>query len=244
MTMLQNDILDIPNRTENWKTARAFIPIIEYHCQHELASRIIQHANGVHIPLRATQVILEVFWKGFRDYCKRKGNAKPNPEEVAVLYRELFSKLPEQICDYNDNASTNKAKLKQLKPGNYVCFNDSTQALYANLLNTEIDIVLSTPGYLLIGEAKHVETFGADSRLVLVHQLIRQYVVASIIVNMVAQDNNSELKEEIIPFIICDDPVQTKKSAQIKFLQHLGWINMENVFSWNEIHRITKEGCE
>ncbi len=244
MTILQNDIFYIPNRTENWKTARAFIPIIEYHCQHELASRIIQCANGAHTPLRSTQVILEVFWKGFRDYCSKKGKAKPSPEEVAVRYRESFSKLPEQICDYNDNASTNKAKLKQLKPGNYVCFHDSTQALYANVFNTEIDIVLSTPGYLLIGEAKHEETFGADSRLVLVHQLIRQYVMASILVDMIAQDNNSELKEEVIPFIICDDPIQTKKSAQIKFLHHQGWINMDNVFSWSEIHKMTKESRE
>ena len=51
-----------------------------------------------------------------------------------------------------------------------------------NLINTEVDVVLESPDSLFIGEVKDVSDFGADSRYVLVHQLIRQYVTATILI--------------------------------------------------------------
>ena len=70
------------------------------------------------------------------------------------------------------------------------CFNydpspeGAKKKLFDNILNTEIDIVLETPTHLFIGEAKHEMGFGADANLVLVHQLIRQYVVATILLKL------------------------------------------------------------
>ena len=46
-----------------------------------------------------------------------------------------------------------------------------------SLLGTEVDVVLETPKHLFIGEVKHESTFEADGKLVLVHQLMRQYVM-------------------------------------------------------------------
>ena len=102
-------------------------------------------------------------------------------------------------------------------------------------MNTEIDIVISTPEYLLIGEAKHQETFGANSRHILVHQLIRQYVMASILVSMTVDENIVKTHKEILSFVVCDFPTQTRRMAQVEFLQKQGWINFSNVFSWAEI---------
>jgi hypothetical protein len=53
--------------------------------------------------------------------------------------------------------------------------------------------------------------------------------------DIVARDYQSEVKEKIIPFVICDNPLQTKKSAQIKFLHRQGWMSLNNVLSWKEI---------
>ena len=56
--------------------------------------------------------------------------------------------------------------------------------LVNNLKNTEVDIVLETHDRIFIGEAKCESDLGADSELVLVHQLIRQYVATRILIHL------------------------------------------------------------
>jgi hypothetical protein len=233
-------VLDIPNRTENWKTAQTFIPLVNNNKLHVLASTIIKNAKGNQAELDTDNPVLELFWKGFRDYCHNKGKAKPEPAEAISLYNILFSNLRDQICEYN-KAAPPKEQLQKLKPHNYVCKQNTSQIFLANLLNTEIDIVVSVPGYLLIGEAKHEETFGANSKHVLVHQLIRQYVMANILINLMDHNNKERAKTNIVPFIICDNVEQTQKSAQIKFLNSQGWLFLENVFSWDMISQLSQE---
>ena len=76
-----------------------------------------------------------------------------------------------------------------MQPRNYdVSTKDRMANLGNNLVNTEIDIVLQSPNHLFIGEAKHEMTFGANGRLVLVHQLIRQYVMAKILMDRLESD--------------------------------------------------------
>ena len=237
-------ILGIPNRTENWLTASIFIPLIVHNRQNELAAWIIKNAKGTQVSFGPGEVSLELYWKGFRDYCSQKGDEKPSQEETVARYRECFSNLSEKICEYNRQDESQQQKFRSLRPHNYVCPEESlksAKSLYSNLLNTEIDIVLSTPGYLLIGEAKHEETFGTDSRLVLVHQLIRQYVMASILADMIGDNCRNEAKKEIIPFIVCDYPSKTTKTAQVQFLHQMKWLCLENVISWEDMHRLVTE---
>ena len=85
-----------------------------------------------------------------------------------------------------------------------------------NLVNTEIDIVLQSPNHLFIGEAKHEMTFGANGRLVLVHQLIRQYVMAKILMDRLESDGLA--KKNVIPFVVGDDVGSLKKGRQVEFM--------------------------
>ena len=65
--------------------------------------------------------------------------------------------------------------------------------LYNNLRETEIDVVLETPKYLFIGEAKGETDLRGNGYRVLVHQLIRQYVMARILVDRL------ESGKEVVP---------------------------------------------
>ena len=67
--MTATGILGIGNRTENWKTAQTFVKIIETKQQHLLASKIIFNAGENSPRLTENEVRIELFWKGFRDYC-------------------------------------------------------------------------------------------------------------------------------------------------------------------------------
>lgn len=231
-------ILGIPNRTENWLTESTLAGIIANDRQNELAAQIIGNVKGTQLSFRKDEVQLELYWKGFRDYCyfKRK-NKKCTTfvKQTADRYQKLFPNLRERVEGYYNKW----AKLGQnLKPSNYHIGDDeSIQQLYNNLLNTEIDIVLSAPGYLLIGEAKREETFGANSQHVLVHQLVRQYVMASMVVDMVDSDWKRETKTEVIPFIVGDN---IKKTKQVKLLQNMGMLDIKNVNSWDELKQLIR----
>ncbi|MBL7119223.1 MAG: hypothetical protein ISS53_00905 [Dehalococcoidia bacterium] len=205
-----------------------------------MAAWIIGNAKGTQLSFHHDEVQLELYWKGFRDYCKAKGIKKTNTafaEETAYRYQGLFPHMRERIEEYNSRGRAERHKLNLFKPHNYVCNQESSRQLYNNLFNTEIDIVMSTPGYLLIGEAKHEETFGADSQHVLVHQLVRQYVMASILVNTIGDNCRNEAKKEIIPFVVCDCPSKTTKTAQVQFLHYMKWLCLKNVIPWEDVRR-------
>ncbi len=99
-----------------------------------------------------------------------------------------------------------------------------------NLASTEIDVVLMTAKNLFIVEAKHEARFGADGRYVLVHQLIRQYVMASILIDLLP--NQSEMK--IVPFVVGDDVGYLNETAQVQFMKDQGWMREEHVYCWED----------
>ena len=213
-----NNILGIQNRTENWKTARIFSPLITNDRQHMLAEWIVRNATKKPHSFEPSEVHIELFWKGFRDYCKLNKTDSKNKEfieKTAARYNSLFLHLREQIEQYNCQVNSNEPALNPKKTYNYVCdlTPESLKRLYNNLFNTEVDVVLSTPGFLLISEAKHTQTFGADSKHVLVHQLVRQYVMASILVEIAREEQPQRGMITVIPFIIGNN---VGRSAQVR----------------------------
>ena len=66
-------ILGIPNRTENWKTARTFAPFFKScSARAALAKRLLE-------PLGESQegtVEIELFWYGIRDYIDLLGKKR------------------------------------------------------------------------------------------------------------------------------------------------------------------------
>ena len=100
-----------------------------------------------------------------------------------------------------------------------------------NLSNTEVDVVLETPNQLFIGEAKHEMSFGANGKLVLVHQLIRQYVMATILVEI----SNDRPRKRVIPFVVGDRVERLNKTSQVRFMISQGWLGEKNVLAWEDI---------
>ena len=104
--------------------------------------------------------------------------------------------------------------------------------LYDNLRNTEIDVVLQTPNHLFIGEAKQEMAFSASTSLLLVHQLIRQYVTASLLVDRL------ECEIEVVPFLIVCDREKSKRYEQVKFMRKQCWLREENILEWKDVERL------
>jgi hypothetical protein len=231
-------ILGIKNRAENWETAQTFAPIMANERQHILANQIISNSKQVG-KFKPQDVRIELFWKGFRDYCYDRKIDRNNKEfklKIAKLYRKLFPNLSEKLQKYQE-AAKGSSRLKIDAKLNYnpdrPNFKDN---LYQNLGNTEVDIVLEAPGFVLIGEAKRDETFGAKSKHSLPHQLIRQYVMTVMLKHLLLIEGQD--KTEILPFVIGDD---VEKFAQIKAMIFLGCLDKSNIFSWKNIETLGAE---
>ena len=220
------NILGIKNRTENWKTAVYFSPLF--------GAKSINLVNRLgESPGPATEdVKLELFWKGMRDFLHRdsekKEPARGQLKEAARgqfvdLYLRLFPDLRTDIEKFG--------AFRNLKPHNYDVSTDERMAkLFDNLFNTEIDVVLETPDKLFIGEAKHEMGFGANSNLILVHQLMRQYVTATILIEF---SNN---QKEVVPFVVCDSVKKFLKTSQVRFMISQGWLKEDNVLGWDKVN--------
>ena len=110
---------------------------------------------------------------------------------------------------------------------------DNPEKFFNNLWHTEIDIVLETPNHIFIGEAKHESRLNASSDYVLVHQLLRQYVMATILTNYVGES------KIIVPFVVGNAPQNLKsRHAQVKFMLAQGWLETKNILSWDDIAAI------
>lgn len=226
-------ILGIHNRTENWKTARYFVPFYKNHAARvALAQKLGEPPNT-----SANDIQIELFWKGMRDYVSQYDNTKGLEECLAARYSCLFPRLREELKDFPGF---------QLKWNNsHYSVHSDKEKLFNNLRNTEIDIVLQTPNYLFIGEAKDESTFDAKSEYVLVHQLIRQYVMATILVEHVAEAQNCP-KKTVVPFIIGNKIEELESKRQVRFMISQGrlkrcpgkWLNEDNVLSWQDIKDI------
>ena len=204
-------ILDIRNRTENWKTARSLSGLFGERAVH-LAIRLGEPADT-----DPASVHLELYWKGVRDYCYQEGK-QLSTEATARLYRCLFPRLRGEVKNYGG--------FRGLQNDNYaISTKDQKSNLVNNLFHTEIDVVMETPGRLYIGEAKYKTGFHAASKLVLVHQLIRQYVTAKMLVAMVGLD------KEVIPFVIGGN----EKQDQVKFMIWSRRMREDHVLSWEEV---------
>ena len=217
-------ILGIQNRTENWKTARCFAPLFR-HC--DLRLKLAQKL-GEPDRTQPDEVHLELYWKGMRDHLHQTGKKMKDCEHnFAKRYRHLFPDLRKRIQDFG--------KFQDLQCLNYnVCTEEGAVKLGNNLFNTEIDIVLQTPNHLFIGEAKQEMGFNASGSLVLVHQLIRQYVTAKVLVDTLRCDRI------VTPFVVWDKP-KGRRPYQVDFMVKQGWLKEDNLLTWNDIENLTHD---
>lgn len=224
-------ILGINNRTENWKTARYFAPLLlNGYARAELAWKL-----GEPKDTSGSEVKLELFWKGMRDYKHETGmdDKELSKKCVSAYGKEPFRNLSGQIEKFNnENRSRISMKFEKYDVSDSV----KNHGLLRNLLNTEIDIVLETPRNLYVGEAKQESRLGATGGYVLVHQLIREYVMANILLDL----NGSDKK--VVPFLVVDE--ERRKSvlntSQVKFMSapEREWLKKENVLTWGDIRRL------
>ena len=143
---------------------------------------------------------------------------------MVEAYDRNFSNLRGDVLGFQEFA--------ELEGGHYVSDGERAESrLTNNLLGTEIDVVLETPKHLFIGEVKHESTFGADGKLVLVHQLIRQYVTATILLQIAGEH------KEVIPFVVGDSTDYLKKTSQVRFMIRQGWLSQANVLDWGDVKR-------
>ena len=214
-------ILGINNRTENWKTARVFAP---YFRKPDSLLRLADRL-GETKDTKACDVHIELFWKGTRDYLHSIENRTERDRRRKDLLENSKNILLGIRCKIL--AFEN---FRNLKCDNYaVVPPEGAKKLLNNLYNTEIDIVIETPKKLYIGEAKHEADFGSDSRLVLVHQLIRQYVMAQALLEALGS------KKQVIPFIVGPDAAKLKERGQVRFMLEQCWLKESNVLNWKEV---------
>ena len=184
------------------------------------------------------KVEIELFWYGMRDYIyQTEAKSKPDPEAIATSYKklDLLRGLRERIENFY--SETRPHKFEPLKPPNYDASEENWETLFNNLRQTEIDIVLQTPTHLFIGEAKYESFLDTEGRYVLVHQLIREYVMAKILVDLV------QIDKLVVPFVVWDPshPENLRNTVQAKFMVSQGWLKKENILSWRDIDKLANE---
>lgn len=209
-------ILGIENRTENWKTAQVFAPFFEdADARKRLAGKLLGTPNSPKL-----NVSLELFWYGIRDYGTRCGwKMKDYIEPCAEAYERRFPEL--RGCVEKEFTNLDAIHYR---------VSDKVK-LANNLRNTEIDIVLESQHHLFIGEAKREEDFG-DSASVLKHQLVRQHVMARILLDLVGK------KKKIVPFVVGNDREDLENDPQVRFLIAQGWMRHDNVLDWDDIRQL------
>ena len=227
-------VLGIENRTENWKTARCLWPFFG-----DLSVRLAREL-GEPGATPAADVKLELYWKGVRDWCAGKDKReceKQLVESSRRLFRDLH--LRQRIERYG--------RFRDLCADNYEVSSEDQRALLVNnLVNTEIDIVLESPGHLYIGEAKYKSGFHANGKLVLVHQLVRQYVMANVLVDVLGCDR------QVVPFVVTEGTGGTSRPTgnagdpagrphQVQFMVEQGWMNEDNCLTWTALAAMASE---
>ena len=232
-------ILSIVNRTENWQTAQVFAPFFgnSSACR-SLAKQLLEPMGE---ELGEGVVKIELFWRGVREWLDGEGWKKKDEEtrqsikaDYARLYNDncQFSKLHQEIEKHSNRELPQKWNYR-------LAGADQEEKLFNNLRNTEIDIVLESPNHIFIGEAKCESGFGRDGKLILVHQLIRQYVMATLLVGHIFQTKQVHKTKQVVPFIVTDKEKlkSIHNSAQVKFMICKGWLKEENILSWDCITR-------
>ena len=221
-------ILGITNRTENWMTASYFAPLSRIGIL-RLAKRLGESSETV-----PGDVHLELFWRGIRDYLSQMNlTAGSDYYNFACRYNRLFGPegtvgdLRGQVEEFRHSEGP---AFSDLKPHNYVASTEGQiRQLGSNVFNTEIDVVLESPTSLFVGEAKHESSLGSDGSLVLVHQLMRQYVVAKILLDILCQT------KQVVPFVIWNRSPNQRRPLQVEFMIDQGWLQDDHVLEWSDV---------
>ena len=244
-------ILGIKNRTENWKTARTFARMYPENLA-SLANYLLKsycEFDDCNLPrLRPGQVQLELFWKGVRDHVHlpegengtRKGASElkeaikereqDHIKAFARLYDSLFPDLRYKVDGFPKGE---KRTFNSLQADNYIVSTDNRRnMLFSNLRNTEIDIVIASPNHLFIGEAKGEMGLHSNSKYMLVHQLIRQYVMANILLKHLGS------KKTVVPFMVSNDTAKEKRNLQARFMLCQEWLKKENILAWEDVGKL------
>lgn len=229
-TKNKEGILDIANRTENWKTAQTFLSM----CPQQracFANRLLKSYCSAS-KLQPDEVRLELFWRGVRDHIYATEGKQEHKNAFANLYKDssCFSMLRENIKVFKPSDGLKPLTLKDWNYSLGQC--DWKDNLFNNLYNTEIDIVLSSANYLFIGEAKYKSKLRTQSKWVLPHQLVRQYVTATILLK------DLDCKKEVVPFIVWEKGNNQKYEVQVQFMISLGWLRKDNILTWKEVEEI------
>lgn len=214
-------ILGINNRTENWKTVQHF------HGLSDAAKVGLVRRLGEPDDTVAEEIGLELFWCGMRDYDKEH---KVDADDLVKVFESCFCSLRKKVIEFQ---GTNK--FSTLQDRNYEVPVSDRKRLADNLKNTEVDIVLETRDRIFIGEAKYESGLGADGKLILVHQLIRQYVTAKILVHLTGRPKS------VVPFVVTESGESSKSmknTAQVEFMIEQGWLRRCNVLTWAEVNDI------
>nr|WP_321269664.1 hypothetical protein [uncultured Tolumonas sp.] len=227
---MSHPIFNIENRTENWLCAQHFVPLANSDKLNQFALQLIQNHQENTVE-NERNFNLELFWYGFRDFL-HKNHITNLDEKITAYYNNNYSDLQSLIV--------NSKVLLNVESDNYKLTSGNFKKLFTNLKNTEIDIVIANNNYLLIGEAKHTQTFGSNGKNVLTHQLIRQYVMCSILAELIKQIDDFEHNIIVIPFIICNDKDEALKNNQVKFMLEQKWLNQNNILNWLDIIHLNK----
>ena len=218
-------ILGINNRTENWKTVQHFHGLSDA-AKVRLVRRLGEPDDTV-----AEEIGLELFWTGMRDYVKEH---KVKTDDLAGVYGQLFGELRDELAKFKHTHD-----FKELKDHNYAVPTcpKHRENLANNVRHTEVDIVMETPERIFIGEAKYESGFKPDSGHVLVHQLIRQYVIARMIVHLAGRPG-----KQVVAFVVTgQERVESvKNSAQVEFMSASPrrWLPKSNILSWGQVNDI------
>ena len=224
-------ILGINNRTENWKTAYEFAPFFRDGNACAKLARTLEEGESP----TGNEVKIELFWKGMRDYVDKIGKDRGDLiGPCAEAYEKLFPDLRADIKKFSQQPKNQDSRGGLLEPKEHNYAASNPNGLWDNLRNTEIDIVLETPNKLFIGEAKGEMGLGANGTYVLVHQLIRQYVMARILLHVMGN------KKKAVPFLVVEDGKHDSvlNTGQVRFMISQKWLKKGNVLTWGDIRSL------
>ena len=210
-------ILGIRNRTENWKTSRNFAPFFD---NKEKLARLVMHLNSCD-ESNPEDLKIELFWKGIRDRrdrCCTDDEKLAFDSRLAEKYKQEFSWLRKKTKSFKG--------FRSAQPHHYSGARRWKGKLLENLKNTEIDIVIESPSHLYIGEAKGESRLHSNGAYVLVHQLIRQYVTARLLIS--AEDRCLKVKQ----FVVLDEKPMRYQN-QMEFVRDERWLSERNILTWD-----------
>ncbi len=223
-------ILGIENRTENWKTVEHFHGLSK-----DAKLNLIRTLSGIEC-LQSDTVQVELFWYGLRDYIESTDRSL-NAGELRRKFNQLFPCLKTSVEAFR--ADRPPYTFNELREGNYNGSEEQEADLFDNLRNTEIDIAIESQTHLFIGEAKHESPLNTNGSYVLVHQLIRQFVMAKILVDVSGQS------KMVVPFIVgnskeTDGEQGLRNTVQVKFMIERRWLPERNILSWDAVKELTQ----